>query len=186
MQGLRRTCEGPYVTWTYDKLALVGVIGMMSGDLDAIRTSLKTDSSLYAPPVQKQRGRDFLALFQQTPSPLELTIDQHGSGETALIGLGLNAPRLQAYTRTIAQTIGLSPNTDKDSQERFIKEQEREMWLRVQAYGSAQQLAGMLKRPIEAVHGALLLSNILWQYGGVPESDALEKAMKQFNLPLEQ
>lgn len=161
-------------------MTVVASQGMMVDDLAIVRTGLVHNAALEVAPVQRQEARDFLALFDCTAAPLDLTLDHHGSGEASLIGYGLDRSHLLTRAANLVTAIGFCPA--RQPSRYFIATIESSLDLEWKMYDQLEHKAQPLQTSLHPLFYTVRYANFLAQYCGVPGTEALARASKRFNL----
>ena len=172
--------NNPTIVLEYKSLVVVGVKGMLEQTLDEARIALKDERNFEIAQVKKEAGRDFLAIFAPNYPTMDITIDQEGSQEAAIVGYSLDKPVLLKTVKMIQERLNFS--LDRTVNAEFNTTLERELEIEKMSYEMCATIAQSIGKPIEAVFASVRYANFLSRYCQVPLESAQRRATSRVKL----
>jgi hypothetical protein len=178
--GIERSTDGKFVIWRYDRLRVLGILGILERQLDELEELFKDKSQIFEfAPVKKELGRDFLAAFYLDP-PIDFTVVRNLSGESSIVTYSLDEDKSREIIDSFVERSGFIPRKpDPD----FVETIETEFfYLERITYENCLGASVAENIDLERIFGAVRYANFLYSYRKIPFPDSRKKAHEKFGL----
>ncbi len=177
---MRRSHEGEFTIWNYEKFYAVGVYGRLDRSLEEVCDLFKGDNSFeFAEPREEPR-RTFLAGVHHKPI-IDITLARGDNGESSIINYGVdNKEKVIEVTRRVIQQSGLTPSRPTLD---FIATIDQEIDIHQMTYQGCVEISRASGLNLGQAFGLVVYHSFLTNYKGISIQKAGKIATEKIGLP---